>query len=160
MKHVKLFEGFNSMMSPGEGDYSMGTRKSFIVLTGSTSSGSFSVSHVNDPKEVNLLRNKFSGGEDGLVFNAIPYTGKNYVGSGFHDESLDITLKDYETAQEGIEYEGYSEMASRKDEDYYIELGDGDGIIWTVPPVGFTEHGQWGGNFKLIPNMEYFKMEI
>jgi hypothetical protein len=162
MKHVKLFEDFNPMMSPeefgGEGDSSMDTRESFIVLTGDQGNGSYSLSHVNSVEEVDLLRMKFSG-EDS-VFDAIPYTGKNYVGSGFIGDGFDIKLTEYETPEEGFETGDYPQFFSRKEEDQDKEnsSGLGDGILWEVPPVGFTEVALWGGSTEKIPNRKYFRM--
>ena len=162
MKHVKLFEDFNPMMSPeefgGEEDSSMDTRESFIVLTGDQGDGSYSLSHVNDVNEVDLLRMKFSG-EDS-VFDAIPYTGKNYVGSGFIGGGFVIKLTEYETPEEGFEAGDYPQFFSGKEEDQDKENsgGLGDGILWEVPPVGFTARGVWGGAFTTMSNREYFKI--
>jgi hypothetical protein len=132
MKHVKLFEDF------GSSNYGGNKNSSNLVLTGNEGDGYFALSHIENEKDVNLLKMRFSGNDD--VFDVIPYTGKNYVGSDY-DDSGNITLREYRTAKEGLEYGYYGFITADN-----IELGEGEGEgnLWSVPPVGFTIYADKG----------------
>lgn len=128
----------NEILSRTEGG--SGSMESFIVLTGNEGDAFYAISHIENEKDVNLLKMRFSGNDD--VFDVIPYTGKNYVGSDY-DDSGNITLREYRTAKEGLEY-GYYEFYSNNPGDQNDELGEGEGILWGVPSVGFTIYADKG----------------
>ena len=187
MKYVKLFEAWDdsnndanrSYYTPGKGfgareeegrtylnpqslktlDMDQEMNGSFIVLTGSQGDGSYALSHVKDVDDVNIIRQKFSEEDGDVVFDAIPYTGKNYVGSGF-DGGMEIKLTEYETPEEGIELGGYYQFlsGSEEDQDKQDLSGGGEGILWRVPAIGFTYDAQWGGTISEVSNEEYFNM--
>ena len=158
MKHVKLFEDFSYGLNNPYSRLDQDASESFIVLTGNEGDAFYAISHIKNKGDINLLKMRFSGNED--VFDAIPYTGKNYVGSGFIGDGFDIKLTEYETPEEGFETGDYPQFFSRKEEDQDKEnsSGLGDGILWEVPPVGFTEVALWGGSTEKIPNRKYFRM--
>jgi hypothetical protein len=143
MKHVKLFEDFTSYENSN-----LKASESFIVLTGNEGNAFYAISHIKNKEDINLLRMRFSGNED--VFDAIPYTGKNYVGSGYS------TLTPYETADDGIRRGNYYEFYSDNQGDQNVEPGEGEGILWGVPPVGFTIYAD-KGYATTITNDEYLK---
>ena len=143
MKHVKLFEDFTSYKNPN-----LKASESFIVLTGNEGNAFYAISHIKNKEDINLLKMRFSGNED--VFDAIPYTGKNYVGSGYS------TLTPYETADDGIRRGNYYEFYSDNQGDQNVEPGEGEGILWGVPPVGFTIYAD-KGYATTITNDKYLK---
>jgi hypothetical protein len=114
--------------------------ESFIVLTGNDGDAFYAISHTKNKGDINLLKMRFSGEED--VFDAIPYTGKNYVGSGY-DNSGNIKLKEYKTSEEGLK-DGYYEFYSDNQGDENVEPGEGEGILWGVPSEGFTIYADKG----------------
>lgn len=162
MKHIKIFEEFsfglnNLYARPDQsGAYPRtipsGEIESFIVLTGNEGDAFYAISHTKNKNILTALKMKFSG-NDG-VFDAIPYTGKNYVGSGY-DNSGNIKLKEYKTSEEGLK-DGYYEFYSDNQGDENVEPGEGEGILWGVPSEGFTIYAD-KGYATTITNDKYLK---
>ena len=150
MKHIKLFEDFSGM------GMNQGNPESFVVLTGDEYGSSYAVSHIKDKSELESLKMIFSRHTDDNdgVFDAIPYTGKNYVGSSYNQSQSEIELTPYETAAAGISDGNYYEFYSDDSADRDQLPGDGEGILWKVPPVGFTLYVDKGSP-RLMPNDEY-----
>ena len=152
MKHVKLFEDFSYGLNNPYSRLDQDASESFIVLTGNEGDAFYAISHIKNKGDINLLKMRFSGNED--VFDAIPYTGKNYVGSGY-DNSGNIKLKEYKTSGEGLK-DGYYEFYSDNPGDQNVEPGEGEGILWGVPSVGFTIYAD-KGYATTITNDKYLK---
>ena len=152
MKHVKLFEDFNFGLNNPYSRLDQDASESFIVLTGNEGDAFYAISHIKNKGDINLLKMRFSGNED--VFDAIPYTGKNYVGSGY-DNSGNIKLREYKTSEEGLK-DGYYEFYSDNPGDQNVEPGEGEGILWGVPSVGFTIYAD-KGYATTITNDKYLK---
>ena len=167
MKHIKIFEEFsfglnNLYARPDQsGAYPRtipsSEIESFIVLTGNEGDAFYAISHTKNKNILTALKMKFSGNDD--VFDAIPYTGKNYVGSGY-DNSGNIKLKEYKTSEEGLK-DGYYEFYSDNQGDENVEPGEGEGILWGVPSEGFTIYADKGyattiTNDKYLKLFEYF----
>jgi hypothetical protein len=149
MKHIKIFEDFSGM------GMNQGNAESFVVLTGNEGGSSYAVSHVKDKHELESLEMGFTrDGDD--VFDVISYNGKNYVGSGFHSlPNYELKLTPYETAEEGITKGNYYEFYSDdNNEQMNQRTGVGEGILFKVPPVGFTLYAD-KGYATLMSNREY-----